>query len=96
MMTSGVTAKLSDESNSTASSTAVSGSRSIPTTMAPMPIATAGTSGSPGRCDSATPPAAPMKIDGKIGPPRKLLSETLYPTALHIKSSSTAPSVKLA
>jgi hypothetical protein len=59
-----------------ASSTAVIGSVSITAVIAPMPMATPATSGSPGRCDAAIPPTAPMKIAGKIGPPRKLLSDT--------------------
>ena len=54
-------------------STEVSGSRSTATVIAPIPMATAGTSGSPGRCDIATPPTAPRNIAGKVGPPRKLL-----------------------
>ncbi len=40
--------------------------------IAPMPIATPGTSDMPGRSAAATPATAPMKIAGKIGPPRKL------------------------
>ena len=66
----------SDPSSSVASSTEVSGRVSITTVIAPMPIATAGTSGSPGRWDSAMPPAVPMNMAGKIGPPRKLLRDT--------------------
>ena len=58
-----------------ASSVEVSGSVSITVHIAPMPIATAGISGRPGRCDAAMPPAAPMNIDGNTGPPRKLLSD---------------------
>ena len=74
-MTSGVTASPSENSKIVASSTEVSGSVSITTDIAPRPMATAGTSGNPGRCDRAMPPAAPMNSAGKIGPPRKLPSE---------------------
>ena len=56
-----------------ASSTEVSGSLSITADIAPMPMATPDTSGSPGRCDIAIPPAAPMNMAGNTGPPRKLL-----------------------
>ena len=45
------------------------------TVIAPMPIATPAIIGRPGRCESAMPPAAPMNRAGKIGPPRKQLSE---------------------
>jgi hypothetical protein len=45
------------------------------TDIAPMPVATPATSGNPGRCDMAMPPAAPMNRAGKTGPPRKLLSD---------------------
>ena len=76
-ITSGVTASPSEASSKVASSTEVSGSRSIATVIAPMPMATAGTSGRPGRCDIAAPPTAPMNIAGKTGPPRKLLNDTL-------------------
>jgi hypothetical protein len=54
---------------------AVKGSVSIVAHIAPMPIATAGIIGSPGRCEAAIPPAAPMNIDGNTGPPRNELSE---------------------
>ena len=48
---------------------------SAPAVMAPTPMATPAIMGSPGRWDRAIPPTAPMNIAGKIGPPRKLLSE---------------------
>ena len=70
-----MTARPSEASSRVASRTEVSGSRSITTDIAPMPMATPATSGSPGRCDSAMPPTAPMNIAGNVGPPRKLLSE---------------------
>jgi hypothetical protein len=38
----------------------------------------------------ATPPTAPMNIAGKTGPPRKLLSDTLYASPLQANSSSSA------
>ena len=59
-----------------ASSVEVSGSVSITVHIAPMPIATAGTSSSPGRSRAAMPPAAPMNIAGNTGPPRKLESDS--------------------
>ena len=57
------------------SSTEVSGRPSIVTAMAPMPMATPAIMGRPARCDSAMPPAAPMNMAGKVGPPRKALSD---------------------
>ena len=75
MIASGVTGTPSEPSSRLASRTEVSGSLSITADIAPMPMATAGTSGSPGRCDMAMPPAAPMNMAGKMGPPRKLLSD---------------------
>ena len=44
----------------------------ITVAIAPIPIPTPATKGRPGRCESKMPPAAPKKIDGKMGPPRKL------------------------
>ena len=75
-ITSGMTARPSEASSRVASRTEVSGSLSITTAIAPMPMATPSISGSPGRCDSAMPPAAPMNRAGKVGPPRKLLRDT--------------------
>ena len=69
-MTSGVTLSPSLAKSSTARRVEVSGSLSITVHMAPMPIATAGTSTRPGRWEPATPMAAPMNIDGNTGPPR--------------------------
>jgi len=57
------------------SKTAVIGNLSAPAVMAPTPSATPAIIGKPGRCESAIPPAAPMNMAGKIGPPRKLLKE---------------------
>jgi hypothetical protein len=37
------------------------------------------------------PPAAPMNMAGNTGPPRKLLSEAPYASALHATSASSAP-----
>ena len=62
--------------NRVASSVAVMGSLSMTVHMAPIPMATPGTSDMPGRCDAAIPAAAPMNIDGNTGPPRKLESES--------------------
>lgn len=75
-MTSGMTASPSEASRRVASSTEVSGSVSMTALIAPMPIAAPATAGSPGRCENAMPIAAPMYIAGKIGPPRKALSDT--------------------
>ena len=44
--------------------------------MAPMPMATPGTKDKPARWEAAMPPAAPMNIEGKTGPPRKLDKES--------------------
>src|ERR1700761_406776 len=76
-ITSGITASTSEASSMVASSTEASGSLRIATLIAPMPMATAGTNGRPGRCDMAAPPTVPMNIAGNVGPPRKLLSDTL-------------------
>src|ERR1700761_6897483 len=76
-MTSGITASPSEDSSKVTSSTDDSGSRSTATVVAPMPMATAGTRGRPGRCDIAAPPTAPMNIAGNVGPPRKLPIDTL-------------------
>ncbi len=59
--------------------------------MAPMPMPTAGTSARPGRCDSSTPPTAPMKMAGNVGPPRKPLMDTLYAMPFMSRSSARAP-----
>ena len=53
------------------------------TVMAPMPMPTPAIGDNPGRCDSASPKAAPMNMPGKVGPPRKPLSDTPYATPLH-------------
>ena len=90
-MTSGITASPSEPSRSVASITEVSGSPSITTDMAPIPIARPGTSSIPGRCDAAMPPAAPMNIAGNTGPPRKLDSESAYASPLHRMRNSRAP-----
>jgi hypothetical protein len=74
---SGVTARASEARSRVASRTEVSGSLSITAHIAPMPMATPGTSGSPGKCDRAIPPAAPRNMLGKTGPPRKPLSDVL-------------------
>ncbi len=74
-MTTGMTASPSLYSNRVANSVEVNGSLSITVHMAPIPMATPGTSDRPGRWDAATPPAAPMNMDGNTGPPRKLESE---------------------
>ena len=66
----------SEARNTIVSSTAVSGSPpSMTTSIAPMPMPTPSMSGRPGRWDRAIPPAAPMNMPGKVGPPRKPLSE---------------------
>jgi hypothetical protein len=59
-----------------ASIVAVSGSVSITVHIAPMPIAAAGMTSSPGRCDAAIPAAAPMNIAGRPGRPRNELSDS--------------------
>ena len=64
-----------DDISSVASSTEVNGRRSIDTHIAPIPIATAGTSCIPGRFMVRTPSAAPMNMLGNTGPPRNALSD---------------------
>ncbi len=71
-----MTARPSEVSSTVASSTDVIGSRSITAHMAPIPIAAPATGGSPGRCDSASPPTAPANMAGKTGPPRNPLIDT--------------------
>jgi hypothetical protein len=74
-ITTGIACTPSAPSRRVASSVDVNGSVSIVADIAPMPIATAGIIDSPGRCEAAIPPAAPMNIAGKMGPPRNELSE---------------------
>ena len=59
------------------SSTETSGRPNIATVIAPIPMATPAIIGSPGRCDNAMPPAAPMNMRGEHRPPRKLVSAAL-------------------
>ena len=75
-------------------STDVSGSPSIATIIAPIPIAAPAIIGRPGRWESAMPPAAPMNMLGKMGPPRKLLSERLYARPLQRTTIRSAPTVQ--
>jgi hypothetical protein len=63
------------EVNSDAITTAESGNRKIATVAAPIPTATAAVTGNPGSRDARIPPAAPRKIAGNVGPPRKLPKE---------------------
>ena len=74
-ITTGMTFRPSVPSNTVASSVEVSGRPSIAAHIAPMPMATAGTSERPGRSAAAMPAAAPMNSAGKTGPPRKLDSD---------------------
>jgi hypothetical protein len=76
-ITTGMTVIPSVPRKRVVSSTAVIGSRSIATVIAPIPMATAGTSGNPGRWDRPIPPAAPRNIAGNVGPPRKPASEAV-------------------
>ena len=69
-----------------------SGSLRNATTITPIPTATAGASGSPGRCDAAMPPAAPRKMAGNVGPPRKLPRQALHASPLHTSRRPNAPS----
>ena len=63
--------------------------------MAPIPMAMPATIGRPGRWDRAIPAAAPMNIEGKIGPPRKLESDAVYAIPLQMTSSTSAPTLKV-
>src|SRR5262249_2885224 len=69
-MTNGVSVAALWAGITVASSTQVSGRRSIETDTAPIPIAVPVSMGSPGRCDIAIPSAAPRNSDGNTGPPR--------------------------
>jgi hypothetical protein len=93
MIVSGIVATPPLPRKRVVSSTAVIGSCSIPAVIAPIPMAAPAISGRPGRCDSAIPPAAPMNIQGKTGPPRKPASEMEYASALHTTSRTSAPAV---
>ena len=59
------------------------GRRRNATNIAPIQTGTATEDGRPGRCDSATPPAAPMSMAGKVGPPRKDPSEIAHAMLLN-------------
>src|SRR6185503_5301831 len=72
--------------------TADSGRRSTDTTAALIPTPTAAVSENPGRWDAMTPPAAPRKIAGKVGPPRKPASEIDQAMPLKAISSASADS----
>ena len=74
-MTTGIRSTASERKRRLGSSTAVIGMRSAPATMAPTPMAAPAIMGSPPTWESGMPPAAPMNMLGKIGPPRKPLSE---------------------
>ena len=74
-ITSGVRAIASACRKMATTSTDVSGKPNMATVIAPMPIATPAIIGRPGRWERAMPPTAPMYMLGKIGPPRKALSE---------------------
>ena len=86
-----MTASPSAASSNVASSVEVSGRVSITVHMAPIPMATAGTSSSPGRPDAAMPPVAPMNMAGNTGPPRKLDSDSAYARPLQSMSRRSAP-----
>ena len=75
MIVSGVTPAPALPVSSVATTTADNGRRRMATVPAPIPTATAAASGNPGRCDAMSPPAAPRKMAGKVGPPRKAPSE---------------------
>ena len=77
-ITSGVTETPSAPSSSTARRVDVRGNRSMATHMAPMPIAIAGAVLMPGSPAITMPSTAPTSMAGKIGPPRKALSESPY------------------
>src|ERR1700677_5081888 len=74
-MTTGMTATASERKSRLGRSTAVMGIFNAPATMAPTPMAAPATTGSPPTWERAMPPAAPMNMLGKIGPPRNPLSE---------------------
>jgi len=74
-MMSGMRVAESASRNSEARRTEVSGRPSIAAVIAPIPMAAPAIIGRPGACDSAIPPAAPMNMPGKVGPPRKLLRD---------------------
>ena len=74
-ITTGMRATASERKSRLGSSTAVIGIRNAPATIAPTPMAAPAIMGSPPTWESAMPPAAPMNMLGKIGPPRNPLSE---------------------
>ena len=76
--------------------TADNGSLRNATTMTPIPTAIAADSGRPGRCDAAMPPAAPRKIAGNVGPPRKLPSDAPQASPLQSITIRSAPTDQVA
>src|SRR5262249_40076620 len=68
--------------------TADNGRRRTHTVAAAMQTATPGVVGNPGRCDAMIPAAAPRNNAGKVGPPRKLPSDSPY--AIPLKTISQA------
>ncbi len=62
--------------------TAESGSRRTETAMAPISTPTAGVSLRPGKCEASSPATIPMKIAGKVGPPRAPPSDTPHAESL--------------
>ena len=74
-ITTGMRATASERKSRLGRSTAVMGIFKAPATIAPTPMAAPATIGSPPTWERAMPPAAPMNMLGKIGPPRNPLSE---------------------
>ena len=87
----GVTVAASGPSSKTASNVDVNGNRSIAAHIAPMPLAIAGARLAPGNALIAMPMAAPMKIEGKTGPPRNALSESAYAKPLQSRTKIIKP-----
>ena len=74
-ITTGMRATASERKSRLGRSTAVMGIFNAPATIAPTPMAAPATMGNPPTWERAMPPAAPMNMLGKIGPPRNPLSE---------------------
>jgi hypothetical protein len=75
-ITTGMSFGASDANRRLGSSAAVIGIFSVAAVIAPTPIAAPAIIGRlPPRWERAIPPAAPIYMLGKMGPPRKLLSE---------------------
>ncbi len=90
-ISSGTTSVAEPPSRTAASTALVSGSRVWAAPAAARPVARPAAVPKPGRPAHAMPRAAPIRIAGKIGPPRILPSAMPQASALHTTSAISAP-----